>query len=76
MSEFLLTNNNLRVQNPLIYHAEVPLTLYRDDSPPAAGGKLKFDREYKHREDSRRKKKANTKVEIHDLLRKHFTNGI
>ena len=27
-------------------------------------------------EDSRGNKKAKTKVEIHDLLRKHFTNGI
>ena len=33
----MLMKNSLRVQNPLIYHAEVPLTLYRDDSPPSSG---------------------------------------
>ena len=36
----------------------------------------KFDREDNPMEDSLSKKKANPKVEIHDLLRKHFTNGI
>ena len=62
--------------NLFIFNAEVPLVLYRDDSPPADGEKRKFYRGYRLREDSRSNKKANPKVEIHDLLRKHFTNGI
>ena len=69
-------NNNLRAKNPLIYHAEVPPALHSDDSLPAAGRKRKFYREYKPREYSRRNKKANPKVEIHDLLSKKLTNGI
>ena len=69
-------NNNLRAINPLIYHAEVPHALYRDDSPPADGEKRKFYRGYRLREDSRSNKKANPKVEIHDLLRNQFTNVI
>ena len=32
MVEFVTMKNNLRAWNPLIYHAEVPLALYRDDS--------------------------------------------
>ena len=76
LAEFVLTKENLRAQNPLIYHAEVPLTLYRDDSPPAAGKKRKFDRKDKPMQDIRDNKKAKTKVEIYELLRKNFTNGI
>ena len=33
LAEFVLINSKLRAQNPLIYHAEVPLALYSDDSP-------------------------------------------
>ena len=62
LAEFVLMKNNLGAQNTLIYHAEVPLSLYIDDSLPAAGKKRKFYREEKPREDSRRKKKSNTKV--------------
>ena len=72
----MLIKNNLRAQNTLVYHVGVPLALYRDDSSPAAGQKLKFDREDKNRGDSRSNNKSNPKVEIYDLLRKHFTNGI
>ena len=68
--------NNLCVQNPFIYHTEAPLSLYRDDYPPTAGQKRKFDREDKPVEDSRGNKKAKPKVEIHYLLNKNFTNGI
>ena len=68
--------NNLRAQNPLIYHAEVLLALYIDDSPPAYGGKRKFEREVKPMEDSRGNKKAKPEVEIYDLLKKQFTSGI
>ena len=68
--------NNLRAQNPLIYHVEVPLAIYIDDYPPVAGQKRKFDRDEKPMEDIRGNKEAKTKVEIHDLLRKQFTNGI
>ena len=45
-------------------------------SPPAAGQKRKFDREDKPMQDICGNKKAKPKVEIHDLLKKHFTNGI
>ena len=62
--------------NLFIFNAEVPLVLYRDDSPPAAGQKRKFGREDKPMEDRRRNKKAKLNVEIHGLLRNHFTNGI
>ena len=72
----MLTNNNLCAQNTLIYHEDFPLALYRDDSPPSAGKKRKFNREDKTKEYSRSNKKVNPKLEIHDLLRKHFTNGI
>ena len=68
--------NNLRAQNPLVYHAEVPLVLYKYDPPSAAGQKGKFDREEKPMEESRGNNKSNPKVKIHDLLKKHFTNGI
>ena len=68
--------NNPRARNPLIYHAEVPLALYRDDSSPTYGQICRFDREDKHIEDIRGNKKAKPKVEIHDLIRKHFRNGI
>ena len=68
--------NNLHAQNPLIYHAEVTLALYRDDSPPATGKKRRFDKENKPREDRCSNKKANPKVKFHELIRKHFTNGI
>ena len=37
LAEFVLMKNSLRAQNPLIYHAEVPISLYRYDSLPAAG---------------------------------------
>ena len=37
LAEFVLTKNNLRAQNTLIYHTEAPLTLYRDEYPPTAG---------------------------------------
>ena len=53
---------------PLPYIVMTPL--------PQMGKTHKFDREDKPREDSRSNKKENPKVEIHDLLRKHFTNGI
>ena len=76
LAELLIMNNNFRAQNHLIYHAEVPLAIYSDYSPPAAGQKRKFYRDNKPMEDSRSNKKANTKVKIHELLRKHFTNGI
>ena len=36
-SEFVLMKNNLRAQNPLIYHAEVTITLYIEDYSPASG---------------------------------------
>ena len=68
--------NNLCARKPLIYHAEEPLALYRYDSPPAAGQKRNLDREDKPMEDSRGNKKNKPKVEIHDLLKKHFTNVI
>ena len=76
LAEFVLMKNNLFARNPLICHAEVPLTLYIDDSLPAAGQKRKFDMEDNPREYSHSNKEANTNVEIHYLLRKHFTNGI
>ena len=76
LAEFVIMNNNLRARNPLIYHAEMPLALYRKYDPPAAGQKRKFDWEDKPIEDSRSNKKANPNVGIHDLLRNHFTNGI
>ena len=76
LAEFVLMKNNPHARNPLIYHAEVPLALYRDDSLPADRKKLKFDREDKPMEDSRGNKNANPKVEIHELLRKHFTDSI
>ena len=76
LAEFVLMKNNLRAKNPLIYYAEVPLALYRDDSSPAAGQKFSFDREDNPREEIRSNKKSNPRVEIHDLLRKHFTNDI
>ena len=60
----------------MIYHAEVSLVLYKDDSLPADGQKRKFDREDKPMDDSHSNKKANPRVDIHNLLRKHFTNGI
>ena len=61
--------NNLRRRNPFIHHAEVLLVLYRYYYPPVSGGKRKFNREDKPRENIRSNKKANPKVEIHDLLR-------
>ena len=70
LAEFVLTKSNLRAQNPLIYHAEVPISLYGEDSLPAAGQKSKFSTEDKPMEDSQEKKKAKPKVEIHDLLKK------
>ena len=76
MAEFVIMRNNLRAQNPLIYRAEVPLALYSDDYPPAAGGKRRFDREDKPGEYSLINNKTNPKVIIHDLLRNHFTNFI
>ena len=72
LAGFMLMKNNIRARNPLLYNAEVPLDLYRYDSSTAAGGKGKFDREEKPVEDSCGNKKANPKVEIHYLLRKHF----
>ena len=72
----MIMKNNLRVQNPLIYHAEGPLTIYRDVSTLTTGQAHKFGREENHMEDSRGNKKADLKVEIHDLLKKHFTKGI
>ena len=60
--EFVLMKNNLRARNPLIYHTEVLLALYIDDSPPVDGQKSKFDREDESREDSRSNKKENLKV--------------
>ena len=68
--------NKLRTWNPLIYYAEVTIALYGEDSLPAARKKIKLNREDKPMEDSRGNKKANPKVEIYDLLKKHFTNGI
>ena len=62
LAEFVLMKNNLRAQNPLIYHSELTLTLYKDDSPPAAGKKRRFDREDKPTEDSLSNKKAKPKV--------------
>ena len=34
LAEFFLMKNNLRACNPLIYHAELPITLYGEDSLP------------------------------------------
>ena len=58
-------------------HISAPYPIYRR-IPAHIWKKCKFDREDKPTEDSRgnKKAKANTKVEINDLLRKHFTNGI
>ena len=39
LAGFVIMKNNLRGRNPLIYHAEVLLALYRDDSSPASGQK-------------------------------------
>ena len=44
--------------------------------PACSWEKRKLDREDKHMEDSQFNNKAKPKVEINDLLRKHFTNGI
>ena len=44
LAEFFIIKNNLHAQNPLIYHAEMPLTLHSDDSPPEAGQKRNLDR--------------------------------
>ena len=76
LAEFVIMKKNLCAKNPLICHAEVPFALYRYDSLPQVGQKHKFDREYKPMEDSRDNKKAKPKVEVHRLLKKHFTNGI
>ena len=63
--------SNLRALNLLVYHAELPISLYGEDSPPADGQTRKFNREEKPIEDSR-----DNKVEIYDLLKKQFTSGI
>ena len=76
LAEFVQMKNNHRAQNTLIYHAEVSLALYRYDYPPTAGQRRKFNREDKPMEHRCVNKKANPKVKIHDLLRKHLTNGI
>ena len=68
--------NNLRVWNPLIYHKEFLIAFYGEDSPHAAGQKIKFNREEKSMEYSRGNKKAKPKVEMHDPLKNHSTNGI
>ena len=62
--------NNLRAQNPLIYHAEVPISLYGEDSSLAARQKRNSNREEKPMEESRGNKKFKSKVEIYDLLKK------
>ena len=54
----------------------MPITLYGEYSLSAAGQKRKFNREYKPMEDSSGNKKSNPKVEIHDLIKKHFINVI
>ena len=76
LAEFVIMKSNFRAQNPLIYHTEVPLALYRDYALPADGKNRKFDREDKPMKDICGNKKAKTKVEIHELLRNHFTYGI
>ena len=37
LSKFVLMKNNICARNPLIYHAEVPIALYGEDSPPKSG---------------------------------------
>ena len=76
LAEFFLMNNNICAHNPLIYHSEVPITLYGEDSLPTAGQKRKFYREDKPTEYRRDNKNDKPKVDIHDLLKKHFTNCI
>ena len=36
LTELILMKNNLLAKNPMIYQAEVPLTLYRYDPPPCS----------------------------------------
>ena len=62
--------------NILIYHVEVPIALYGEDSIHTVGHKRKSYRHEKPMEDIHGNKNSKPKVEIHDILKKHFTNGI
>ena len=73
---FFLMKNNIRAHNPLIYHTEVPIGLYGEDSLPTAGHKCKSYKDYEPVEGSHINKKVKPKVEFHELLKKRFTNEI
>ena len=76
LAEFFLMKNNIHACDSLIYHAEVLITLYGEYSPPTYGHKRKPYKYNKPVEDSFSNKKVKPKVEIRELLKKHFTNGI
>ena len=68
--------NNLHARDTLICYAEIPIALNGEDSLPTSGHKINSYRYEKPMEGIRSNKKAKPKVEINDLLKKHFTNGI
>ena len=68
--------NNIHNCNSLIYHTEIPITLYGEDSLPTASNKRKSYKYDKPAEESRSNKKTKLKVDIHELLKKRFTNEI
>ena len=76
LAEFFLMKNNIHNCNSLIYHTEIPITLYGEDSLPTASHKRKSYKYDKPAEESRSNKKTKLKVDIHELLKKRFTNEI
>ena len=80
LAEFIMMKNNIRARSPLIYHIEVPAALYEDDSKKTTGIKRAIDDQsgpITGKETGKdNEKPKRTKVQLHDLLLKHFVKGI
>ena len=71
----ILMKNNIHARNPFILHVEVPAALYEEtsnkqniiESNNTDGGN-------NNKDETQKKKKQ--QVEVHELLAKHFKNGI
>ena len=74
LAELVLMKSNIRARNLFILHAEVPVALYEDSTMGTTKKRNQMEtKETTGKEENIKKK---TKVQVHNLLIKHFQNGI
>ena len=78
LAEFIMMKNNIWARSPLIYHIEVPTTLYKEDTKVSPGKRKQGETNQSNggTEPDTPKPPKKTKVQLHDLFVKIFTKAV